>query len=506
MNRLIATGRATLQLLRRLDARVGRHLVTGAQVIFVLIALATLVTCLTHQVRAVAFPYQLDYGEAPLADQALRLSRGQTIYRADLSEPPYTISNYPPLYVALLAVGVRLVGPEASFAVGRTLSAIAVWVASACLFVIVYSQTRSRMAGMVAAAMMVAFPYVVYWSSLMRIDSLALALSLGGLALLVTTPVSLRRVCLAAALLVAAIFTRQTYALAAPAAAATWLFAQDRRQAVVLIALVGGATCLLVLALEAWTHGGFFFNVVTANVNEFRIDTVEYHWKRLRTMAAIPLLVGAVSTVLGRRLNPLRMLAVPYLMAAVLSALTIGKVGSHVNYLLEMCAALSLSAGIVVAVVETRAPRSTAYAVLLLGLCAGCGRMIAFARGEFSHELRERRASVEQIGRLSRAVAQAPGRVLADEYMGILTQQGRPIFLQPFEMTQLARAGRWDETPFLTSIENGDYDLIILYDKPWLEGRWTPRMLEAIRRRYVVTEVVAGNEVYRRLRSASTSR
>ena len=58
---------------------------------------------------------------------------------------------------------------------------------------------------------------------------------------------------------------------------------------------------------------------------------------------------GGASLLLTRRRSPLFALAAPYALGAVLSALTIGKVGSNVNYLLELCAASSLAGGIVVA-------------------------------------------------------------------------------------------------------------------------------------------------------------
>src|SRR4029434_6517658 len=45
------------------------------------------------------------------------------------------------------------------------------------------------------------------------------------------------------------------------------------------------------------------------------------------------------------------------------------------------------------------------------------------------------------------------GIVLADEDVGLLPIDGRPIYLQPFEMTHLARAGRWDQRAFLADIE-----------------------------------------------------
>src|SRR5215510_10686027 len=52
---------------------------------------------------AITFPYPLDYGEGPLLDQAMRLARFENIYRGDLTVPPYTLANYPPLFPLIQA-------------------------------------------------------------------------------------------------------------------------------------------------------------------------------------------------------------------------------------------------------------------------------------------------------------------------------------------------------------------------------------------------------------------
>src|SRR5438876_9994676 len=141
---------------------------------------------LVYQGRAIADRYPLDYGEAPLVDQALRLASGRNIYRADLSAPPYTVANYPPVYVAALAPLTKWFGP--SFAPGRLISSLCAWAAAACLGLILFTHSRDGLAAAVTALTFLAVPYVTFWSSLVRIDLLALALSLGALFLLVRWP------------------------------------------------------------------------------------------------------------------------------------------------------------------------------------------------------------------------------------------------------------------------------------------------------------------------------
>lgn len=79
--------------------------------------------------RAVRFPYPLDYGEGPLLEQALRIARGEGIYLKPGNSPPWTVSNYPPVYVLLEAPLTVLFGP--AYWYGRLISWLAT-VASAC--------------------------------------------------------------------------------------------------------------------------------------------------------------------------------------------------------------------------------------------------------------------------------------------------------------------------------------------------------------------------------------
>src|SRR5688500_2582117 len=76
---------------------------------------------LQHGARIAAFPYQVDYGEAPELNRALLLARGQQIY-VDPTSPPYQMANYTPLYPVLVSLFVRFTGPE--FWPGRSLALV----------------------------------------------------------------------------------------------------------------------------------------------------------------------------------------------------------------------------------------------------------------------------------------------------------------------------------------------------------------------------------------------
>jgi len=445
--------------------------------------------------QVIPFRYPMDYGEGPLLAQTLKLGRLEGIYRADLTVPPYTVSNYPPLYPLLLSPAARLWGP--AFWYGRTLSWLSIAVAAALLGLIVEALTRDRLAATVAALLLLAFPPAAYWASLYRVDALALALSLAGLCVCARRPRAASTVPLALVLLTAAVFTRQSYGLAAPLAACSWLLhAAGWRRAMTLAASFIGLAGGLFLGLDRATGGGFAYNTIAANINDFVPSSLLGYFSDVWMLMPLTLVAAGLFAIsAGWVAVPSWYLVAPYLVGALLSGLTIGKVGSNVNYLLELGAAVSLSIG---ALLAWQRPRRLVQGTLALLLALDVALMVLAA--PYRTVAHARLAQAEAAERLFAIVDGANGLVLADEEMGLLPLASRPIHLQPFEMTQLARAGRWDQGPLLREIESQAFAVILVFrlpDVPLHRTRWTDEMLEAIGRRYVLEERVGQTDVYR---------
>jgi hypothetical protein len=484
-------------VLNRLLGILEPFVVDGLKILLRLFLFTAAAIFLVQAVIVIVFPYSLDYGEAPLVDQAMRLAAGKNIYRANISSPPYTVSNYPPLFVLAMTPFIKLFGP--TFLFGRMISTLSALAAATFLALIVHNLSRDRLAAVTSGLLFLAIPFVVYWSPLARVDMLALAFSTAGLYVLTRGPRARRGTILGALLLTAAIYTRQSYALAAPLAAFVWLWTQERRRAIELAVLVGGSALFLFVVLNLLTGGGFFYNIVTANVNEFKVDQLEYWLKELKDTVPILLVLGGLLLVLGpiRRMTAWPLL-VPFTVGGVFSALTIGKVGSNANYLLELSAALSLGMGMLVYWGREHRWR---YGALLLLLTLQTGWLMNDTLDGPVMRLRFRTKDPITLKRLKEIVAEADGPVLADEQMGMLTLQERPLFMQPFEVTQLAIAGKWDQSTLLRSIRNHEYSLILIYQLPYTPiedvQRWTPEMLTAIEANYASTKNMDGNVVYR---------
>jgi hypothetical protein len=185
------------------------------------------------------------------------------------------------------------------------------------------------------------------------------------------------------------------------------------------------------------------------------------------------------------------------LLASIPSAALVGKVGSDVNYLLELSAALGLATGAFIAW-QRRRPRLRIALIALLAVQVLALVQSSRVPAGLQNYVIEQRGEVAQ---LSRMVANANGPVLTDDYMGLLPQRGRRIYFQPFEMTQLTLDGDWDQRPILKDIDQEMFPLIMIWSPPFAReikrDRWTPRMLEEIHDNYEKTDRVADMVIYR---------
>jgi hypothetical protein len=459
----------------------------------VLVLLVTAYPFVTYAYMAITFPYQIDGGEGPILDQVMRLSRFESIYRTPTATGPYTVANYPPFYHLVQLPFAWVAGP--AFWYGRVVSWIAAVVTATCIGAVVFTLTRDRLAAITGSLVFASIPYAVMWAPAGRVDSLALALTWAALFTIVRRPEARWSVVAAAALFVASAFTRQTSMLAGPLAALAFLFGLGhRRQAALLATIAGASGALIALALVIATDGGFYFNIVTANVNPLALEPLTSAARDVLQYMPILLVCGAALFALEKS-PAVRWLLLPYLLGAVVVALTIAKVGSNVNYLLELSAGLSACAGAIVAAVRARGPwlRTAVVAGLALQavLLSLWWHNLWFRVWDGVYKSRP------AIERIRTIVNRTDGLVLLDNNHGLLPLAGRSIYFQPFEMGQLAQSGHWDQSTFVRTIEEKQYVAIVIADR--LESlRWTPEMRAAIARSYMLGDRVPGVNIYYR--------
>ena len=471
----------------------GARLLLGAAVLGLIWALGrTSLLYLEYNWKAVTFPYSIDYGEGPILDQVMHMAKLQNIYRPNPTEIPYTISNYPPLYLLVQTPFAMLFGP--AYWYGRGISFLSILAAAIFISLTLHAITKDWLASTVAGLVLLAIPYILHWSPFCRVDSLALGVSWAGLYVLVRWPNNRKALIASAALLTAAIYTRQSYALAAPFGAFVWLISKKPRlQALKLAAWVAGIGLGVFLILMLVSKGGFYFNIVTSNVNQFWWNTVKdygkafwEHMPYLVVSSGLFILLAAFFRVRSW------WLAAPYLLAATASAVTIGKSGSNVNYLFELSAGLAFMAG---AILATTGKNQWTKALLIGLLAVQIANIYPWTRKDYYQWVMDRVTRDRgAITILQRMVHEAEGPVLADEFMGLVVLDNRQLVFQPFEFKQLSIAKVWDETPFIQDLNARKFGLILLYNPSNWDSqheRWTQNQLDAIYQNYERVDIIA---------------
>ena len=458
---------------------------------------------LQHSAAIVAFPYQIDYGEAPELNRALLLAHGEPIY-VNPTSPPYHMANYTPLYPALVSLLVRFTGPE--FFPGRAVS-LAATLASAVLLAVAARGLGAPWVGAALAALLWLSHHPVFrWGAYQRVDSLAVALELAGVALFSVGWVRHRvplAVWLCVPLFLAAAFTRQTVAAGAFACFGYLLFIRPRL-ALGASAMTAGIGLALVGLLIATTQGWFWWHVVEGNLNRWTWEIFNQYWRPWWELWRWAFGLGG-ATLLVLALDRRPHVPLLYLAASSATVLTMGKIGSYVNYLLQLCAALSLVCGLAPLAVQTLAQRFRTAAALHVVVAAvliwgGLQLREARRRPDTLYWPQATSEERENARRAHARIAQLRGDVLSED-MSFTVTTGKRLYLQPFEFSQQAMQGEWDERPLLEDVRRRHFAAVVLRfdlagDPSWHGERLTPALLDALREAYVPDSVYGDYYIY----------
>jgi hypothetical protein len=248
------------------------------------------------------YPFPVEWLESNSLVEVHRILSGQPLYPAPTAG--YVPDGYPPLYFAVSAAAASVLG--VSYLPLRLVSLMSSLVCFALLGRLVQRETGSAAAGTGAAGAFAATYFVTdTWFDVGRVDSLFLALSIGGL-YAARWMRGTRGAVGVGVLLGAAVLTKQT-GLAEGVAVLAALMAGPRRRlactaALTEIAVVGISTLALAL-----TSGGWYVYYVFEQMGENALNYSAFGWFWTALLSAMG--IAACAALIGARRVPLVLLA-----------------------------------------------------------------------------------------------------------------------------------------------------------------------------------------------------
>jgi hypothetical protein len=416
-----------------------------------------------------AIPFQIDYAEGTILASAIRLLHGLQLYPT-AGPLPYILSPYGPVGYWLVAgvakfTGVSLVGP-------RVLAVAAALVSAWLIAGVSRALGAARSVGAVYAAAFFCSPPIWIWLPLVRVDFLAVMLSIAGLYLFVRR----RSLSLASVLFVAAAFTKLT-CVAALVACSTELVLERRwRDVGVLSAwtLGLGGVGLAVLGADGRFH------MVFTHGDPFEVG--RYLVNAATVLGGAFVLLLPVGYALATGCGPGASARVAWLYLAVSTSLTLtaGKAGAETNHFIEWVAALAVVGAVSTscAIRQGLGAASVAGAVLVVTLVAVGG---AWWRPRHDVNVEGCRSAYEFLRRF-------PGERVLSEDVSALLLTGKPVVVSdPWAYAQV-RGIAWESGGLERLVATGYFDLILAGEGSFEVGhrpaRWSAELSRQVMRTY----------------------
>jgi hypothetical protein len=465
---------------------------------------------------------EIDYGEGIVMWQAANVTDWTRAFHP-LENYPHNVFHYPPLFhlvsrfVNRFAGNLLVAGRLTSILSFIGTCLVAAWLTARVLPG--FKDSIARVLGSLVAGTLIFMTPIWYWGTLMRVDALAIFLSVSGVALFV---VARRRRALgfvAFALFVAAVYTKQT-SLAGPAACLILAFVEKPRYALQLLAFSVSLGLVIMLLLLVATDGLFLRHIITYNQNPYYLTGLLDKLGRHAAPVVVPLFVAFAFpfALLYRRLRygfgkyeTIRLIltrsdfercvlvvGLYFLFAAALAAATISKVGAYDNYYLEMDTAMCLLSGLFLGWLvrrdsfrPTRSHLLVQTVVVVLFIIATFNNWAMAARLKSAYQ----NPPVDYSPEVVKFLKGLSGPVYSED-MVVLMQAGKEVPAEPAIITALAMDGKWDESGFVERIRRGEFHAVVIRYSLQNEQRFSKGVVDAIYERYYRSENIGTFQIY----------
>ena len=498
---------------------------------------------LNHAGRLLSYPFSVDYVEWPEIARAWDLVQGRTLYPT-WDQLPLRESNYTPIFTLINALGVSVTGPTPFF--GRLIALVSTLGIMLVVSALIYPHTQKKRSIALISGTLYASAHMVWlWSGIVRVDNLAVFLSLLGLLVYSRRHAHSRFRILSIVLCVLSAFVRQTM-VAAAAAILLHSIIENRTQGLRSLGLYLVLGCMGFGGLVFFSDGQAWTHLITANMNVLDWSILPHYLSELWTLYhwLLP------SILLGIWVLRHQVVLLSYAVFATLVSLTIVKVGSSLNYLLEWWAAMCVfgGAGLVFPFMVYGWKRVLSGLILVLSFLAGwqniihmpwekvyvdglglrsmpigtwmslvesnlwlpfyrfnpMGRepMVALAQNLKRYSNLPAQLELDNFRELEDGLAQVEGPIFSED-MNFTLSIGKEISVQPFEFAQLAHQDLWSPEPLHNCFKSRCFGAVVLMfdvdseEIPYASQlRFTPQSLSLIAQEYELSARVGPYRVY----------
>ena len=493
-----------------LSLPIARYIGISLSLVLLALLMRRFGSYVVYAVTAITYPFELDYGEGIIWQQAL-LIPSERMY-GDINNYPFIVFHYPPIY-HLAVRAVAFLGFD-YLSAGRGLSVLSTLAIAILIFAITFQGARDiadRHVRLIAAAIaaLTIFTYVpvIYWSPKMRVDMLGIAFSFLGVYLALQSIKQPRSLYFAVLAFVAAIYTKQTL-LAAPVATLSILLLNNPKQTLKAICL-GFVVSMAILLYLMWkTDGGFLRHLILYNINRFSLAQaiaqkwgVEKHWIYL-LLVIFALVIGWWRILTNYKLDDLNsikqqlrnnkfalllMTFTLYFIITTVMLINTAKLGSSVNYFIEWMCVWSVFIGILVCLALQLIVQAEIDMLKPLQFAAAIGlpmviiyQVLLAPKGYIApvNTVKE-----QQMRELLSMIHASNRPVLSDD-MVLLIKAGKEVPIEPAIFTELAHAGRWNEQRVLNMIESQFFEFVVSRDTRLDSECYTQSVQNAIKSAY----------------------
>lgn len=420
-------------------------------------------------------PFELNYEEGNILNAALRITHGLSPY-PDPHAFPNVLNPYGPVFYYVTSVAIRVGGIR--MLLPRLIVVMAAIVAAFAIGLLVRSYSRSWLLACAFGFLFLTTRLVFFWMPRLRVDFLGLALVLVGLWIFGS-----KRWLWSVPIFVLALFVKYSF-LAAPGACLLYLLLRKQWRHAALSVLLGGSlTVALFMIAQSATSGYFAFHMFGTHPDPFFWSDVGRYLRGL-VQLDFPLATLAFAYLIFQVAYREITLPMLYLATAAIGTLTIGKLGSDSNHLLELHAVLILCAALGFAEIAERL-KIQSISVALTGAATVLLAWFALRDPRVVNDA----AAVRDCGTIYSFVQHLPGEVLSSN-TGMLVLTGKPLFVSNAFVYRYLVAKGWSDRPIQEKIERQAFAAIVLSSDPTLNPhsseRWSPQVMDKINENYIV--------------------